>query len=62
MTVSGILSWLLAVGCTGKASFGLAAGCTGPACFGLTLGCTGKTSLVAISCRLHRAIWLGLGL
>ena len=29
LTVSGIFSRVLAVGCTGKACFGLAVGCTG---------------------------------
>ena len=42
LTVSGIFSRLLAVGCTGKACFGLAVGCTGKARFGLAVDCTGK--------------------
>ena len=65
LTVSGIFSRLLAVGCTGKACFGLAVGCTGKARFGLAVYCIGKARFrgpIRISSRLHWAIRLGLGL
>ena len=47
LTVSGIFSRLLTVGCTDKACFGLVVGCTDKVRFGLAVDCTGKATFRA---------------